>query len=87
MLKYFAIQRPKQKSKVMHTMVIIITITPNCVIILHYTTYMLYFILMYFCIPVLKFTPVYVIPKVPIFSIFTQNKPIIMVVFCISMYI
>ena len=51
MLKYFAIQRPKQKSKVMHTMVIIITITPNCVIILHYTTYMLYFILMYSCIP------------------------------------
>jgi len=52
MLKYPAIQRPMQKSKVMHTTVIIIIITPSCALIIHYTTYMLYFILMYSCIKI-----------------------------------
>lgn len=86
-MKHLVIQYPTQKSKVTHATVEKMMTTAIGGFMIHYTTYMLYFILMYSCIHVLKFTPVYVIPKVPIFSIFAQNKPIITVVFRIGVYI
>ena len=51
MLKYFAIQLPMQKSKVTHATVEKMMTTAIGGFMLHYTTYMLYFILMYSCIP------------------------------------